>query len=249
MAIFQMKSILMIMAALFCSTVGKSAALPTDTITTADGGTLHITFFGHASLGFESEGKHIYNDPVAENGDYSTLPRADVILVGHEHGDHFDAAVIKQLSTSSTILVGSRAVVDALGKGEVLAHGEARSLSFVTIEAVAAYNTGADKQGFHPRSRGDNGYILTFGGTRVYVAGDSEPTPEMLALKDIDIAFLPVNQPYTMTEEQAARVVKVLRPKIFYPYHYGQVEAKTDLAKLGRLIADVPTEIRIRPLE
>jgi L-ascorbate metabolism protein UlaG (beta-lactamase superfamily) len=243
-----MKLIFAIMAALFCSTVAR-AALPSDTITTAEGGTLRITFLGHASLLFEYNGKQIYNDPVAENGDYAVLPKADLILVAHEHGDHFDRAVIEGLSTKQTVLIGSKNVIEAFGSGKALAHAQTISLPFVTVEAVAAYNTGADKQGFHPRARGDNGYILTFGGTRVYVAGDSEDTPEMLALQNIDIAFLPVNQPYTMTEEQAARVVKAMKPRIFYPYHYGQVAHKTDLARLATLTSDTPTEMRIRPLE
>jgi L-ascorbate metabolism protein UlaG (beta-lactamase superfamily) len=243
-----MKLTLLIMTALFCSTVGR-AVPPTDTITTADGDTLRIIFLGHASLLFEYDGKFIYNDPVAENADYSEFPDADVILVGHGHGDHLDRAVIERLSSPATVLIGNRAVIDAVDSGKALAHGETVSLPFVTVEAVPAYNTGADKQGFHPRSRGDNGYIMTFGGTRVYVAGDSEDTTEMLALKDIDIAFLPVNQPYTMTEEQAARVVKAMKPKIFYPYHYGQVEHITDLAKLQKLLADTEVEMRIRPLE
>jgi L-ascorbate metabolism protein UlaG (beta-lactamase superfamily) len=248
MEIFQMRPILVIMAALFCSTFAK-AALPSDTITTADGDALRITFFGHASIGFEYDGKRIYNDPVAENADFSSLPKADVILVGHEHGDHLDAAVIEQLSAPSTVLIGSDDVVKELGFGEGLAHGATKSLPFMSVEAVPAYNTGADKQGFHPRSRGDNGYILTFGGTRVYVAGDGEDTPEMLALQNIDIAFIPVNQPYTMTEEQAARAIKAIKPKIFYPYHYGQVDHTTDLKKLSTLIEGTGVEMRIRPLE
>jgi L-ascorbate metabolism protein UlaG (beta-lactamase superfamily) len=243
-----MKPIFVIMAALFCAEV--AAESPSfDIVKTAAGGELKITFLGHASLGFEYEGKYIYNDPVATNADYASLPDADLILVAHEHGDHFDRSVIEQLSGPQTVVIGSGNVIDALGSGETLDYGKARHLSFVTVEAVPAYNTSADRQGFHPRGRGDNGYILTFGGTSVYIAGDSEDTPEMLALKGIDIAFLPVNQPYTMTEEQAARVVRAIQPRIFYPYHYGQVEHRTDLDKLASLIRDLPTEMRIRPLE
>lgn len=240
---------LMIMAALFCSTVGKASKYPSDTIETRDGGKLKISFFAHSSLLFEYGGKRIYTDPVAGNADYASLPDADVILVTHEHYDHLDIPVIEQLSTPTTLVISNKSSIDQIGSGEALAHGEKKSLPFVTIEAVPAYNTTPDRQGFHPREREDNGYILTFGGTRVYVAGDSEDTPEMLAVKEIDIAFLPVNQPYTMTEEQAARAVRAIRPTIFYPYHYGQVEHKTDLGKLSGLLKGEEVEIRIRPLE
>ena len=119
---------------------------------------------------------------------------------------------------------------------------------YVKIEAVAAYNTTPGHLQFHPKDREDCGYVLTIGGTRIYVAGDTEPTPELKKLKNIDIAFLPVNQPYTMTVDQAVEAVKALRPAIFYPYHYGEVEEKTDLERLTQELDGV-TEVRIRPLE
>lgn len=237
------------MAALFCSTVGKAGRYPSDIIETRDGGKLKITFFAHASLLFEYEGKRVYIDPVQGHAEYDTLPKADVILVTHEHFDHFDAAAVELLSTPATLFISNRPTVALKGSGEAMAIGDVKSLPFMEIETVPAYNTSPDSQGFHPKERGDVGYILTFGGTRVYVSGDSEDTPEMLALKDIDIAFLPVNQPYTMTEEQAARAVKAIRPKIFYPYHYGQVDHKTDLAKLASLLEGTGVEMRIRPME
>ena len=231
--------------ALFC----KTCKYPQDTIETRDGGKLKITFFAHSSLMFEFGGKHIYTDPVRSNADYASLPEADVILVTHDHYDHFDIPVIEQLSTPTTLFIGNKSAADQLGAGGAMANGDRKSLPFMQVEAVAAYNTSPDRQGFHPRGGRDNGYILTFGGTRVYVAGDSEDTPEMLALTDIDIAFLPVNQPFTMTEEQAARAVKAIRPKIFYPYHYGQTEQRTDLKKLEKLLEGSDTEVRIRPME
>ena len=119
----------------------------------------------------------------------------------------------------------------------------------VLIEAVAAYNTTDGHTDFHPRTREDCGYVISIeNGPRIYIAGDTEPTEEMLALKDIDIAFLPVNQPYTMTVDQAVEAVKALKPKIFYPYHYGQVEEKTDLERLKSELANV-TDVRIFPME
>jgi L-ascorbate metabolism protein UlaG (beta-lactamase superfamily) len=258
----RVKKILMIMAAMFCGAAGASAAeYPSDVINTAYGGELKITFFGHGSIAFEYDGKHIYIDPVSDFADYASLPKADIILVGHEHGDHLDPKAIEALSKPETAVIGNGTAVESLGYGDVLEYG--RSIStypsdldpadwvfpIVNIEAVPAYNTSPEKLNFHPKDRKHNGYILTFGETRVYVAGDTEDTPEMMALKDIDIAFLPVNLPYTMTEEQAARAVKAIRPKIFYPYHYGGVEHRTDLAKLEKLLEGSGVEMRVRPLE
>lgn len=244
-----MKKLLIVMAALFCSTVGKAGKYPCDIIETRDGGKLKITFFAHSSMMMEYDGKVIYIDPVKDNADYASLPDADLILVTHEHYDHLDIPVVEQLSTPVTLFVGNKAAADQLGSGEAMANGDKKSLPFVQVEAVPAYNITPDRQGFHPPGGRDNGYILTFGGTRVYIAGDTEDTPEMMALKDIDVAFLPVNQPYTMTEEQAARAVKAIIPKIFYPYHYGQTEHKTDIAKLEKLLEGTGVEVRVRPME
>jgi L-ascorbate metabolism protein UlaG (beta-lactamase superfamily) len=257
-----MKQILTVMAALFCAQVGaKTPACPTDVIETAQGKDLKITFFGHGSIAFEYEGKYIYIDPVSDFADYSALPKADLILVGHEHGDHLDPKAIKALSTTSTFIIGNGTAIEALGRGTVLEHGQPAQIkmaSLVTgegpticelVEAVPAYNTSPEKQNFHPRARLHNGYILVFGGTRVYVAGDSEDTPEMMALEDIDIAFLPVNLPYTMTEEQAARAARAIAPEIFYPYHYGGTQHKTDLTRLAALLSGSGIEMRVRPLE
>ncbi len=249
-----MKLILTVIAALFCAQVGAQAP-SSDIIRTADGGDLKVSFFGHGSIAFEYAGKHIYIDPVSDYADYSRLPAADLILVTHEHGDHLDTKAIEALYKDGTTGFGNKTAVDASGyegyvSGDmIMAHGEVKKLPYVSIEAVPAYNTSPEKQNFHPASRLHNGYILTFGGTRVYVAGDSEDTPEMTALKNIDIAFLPVNLPYTMTEEQAARAVKAIKPRIFYPYHYGGTDHKTDLAKLAKLIEGSGVEMRIRPLE
>jgi L-ascorbate metabolism protein UlaG (beta-lactamase superfamily) len=238
------------MAALFCGAAcGEKTQYPTDTIKTADGKELCIMFFGHGSIAFEYEGKHIYIDPVSDFADYSSLPKADLILVGHEHGDHLDPAAIAALSTADTEILGNGTAIEGLGYGRVLAHGKIETQPNITVEAVPAYNTSPEKLNFHPQAAGHNGYILTFGGTMVYVAGDTEDTPEMLALQNIDIAFLPVNLPYTMDEEQAVRAVRALQPKIFYPYHYGQVEHKTDLAKLETLLEGSGVEVRIRPLD
>ncbi len=236
-------------------------AQKSDVVTTVDGKALTLNFFGHGSIGFEYEGKYVYVDPVGDFADYGALPKADLILVGHEHSDHLDPAAIAALRREGTVVVGNATAAEALGDGDdgciMLGYNDIRDMGYVTIEAVPAYNTSPAQLNFHPAQRKHNGYVLTFGGTRVYVAGDTEPTPEMLALRDIDIAFLPVNQPYTMTESQAAEAIRVLAHNrvdrtgtmVFYPYHYGQVEHKTDLALLARLLENSGVEMRVRPLE
>jgi L-ascorbate metabolism protein UlaG (beta-lactamase superfamily) len=245
------------MAAIFGAQACRQApAHPSDTITTRDGGELVITFFGHGSIAFEYGGRHVYIDPVGDYADYSALPKADLVLVGHEHGDHLDAKAIGSLRKEGTAGFGNRTAAEAWGSGEIMAHGDVRDLGWVTVEAFPAYNTSPEKQNFHPAARAHNGWILAFGGTRVYVAGDTEDTPEMMALgarrdegHGIDIAFLPVNLPYTMTEGQAARAVRAIGPRIFYPYHYGGTDHRTDLGRLARLIEGSGVEMRVRPLE
>ena len=223
---------------------------PTDTLTARDGTPFTITFFKHASLAVEVEGKHIYIDPVAGYAEYDRLPKADLVLVTHSHYDHLSTKAVDELRTPETTIVCDKTSAATLGTDcMVMEPGQAiQPRPYVRIEAVPAYNTTPGHTQFHPRDRKDNGYILTIGGTRIYIAGDSENTPEMKALRHIDIAFLPVNQPYTMTVDQAVDAVTAIRPGIFYPYHTGEVEEKTDLGLLRRELEGI-TEIRIRPME
>ncbi len=228
----------------------NAPAYPADTIPTRDGGSVTLTFFKHASLSIAVGDKIIYVDPVSDKADYARLPKADLILVTHSHYDHLDAAAVDTLSTPATDIVCDRTSAEAF---EMNCHtmrpgSVAKPRDYVKIEAVAAYNTTPGHLQFHPKDREDCGYLLTVGGTRIYIAGDTEPTPEMLALRDIDIALLPVNQPYTMTVDQAVQAVQAIRPAIFYPYHYGEVDEKTDIDRLVRELEGV-AEVRVRPME
>ena len=228
----------------------KASAYPADTIAARDGSPITFTFFKHASLSIETGGKYIYVDPVAQYADYARLPKADLVLITHSHYDHLDRAAVDALTDRNSLIVCDKTASEAF-EGDCIAMTPGMSAEprpYVRIDAVPAYNTSEGHLQFHPREREDCGYILTIGGTRIYIAGDTEPTPEMKSLKNIDIAFLPVNQPYTMTVDQAVEAVEALRPAIFYPYHYGEVDEKTDLERLERALKGV-AEVRIRPME
>ena len=233
--------------------IGCADGHPADTLTTPGGRTLRIIFFQHASLAMEVEGRTIYFDPVAEFADYAALPKADLILITHHHYDHLDLAAVRALAKPDTRIVCDPTSAAQLREAgidciEVRPAGELQPFGFLRIETVAAYNTSEGHLQFHPKEREDVGYLLEYDGLRIYVAGDGENTPEMKALERVDVALLPVNQPYTMTVDQAVDAVRALRPRIFYPYHYGQVEELTDLDRLQRELEGV-TEVRIRGME
>ena len=210
-------------------------------------GSLKITFLGHASLIFTLGEKTIYVDPVSQWADFSQFPKADVILLTHEHSDHLDLKALDLLRTDKTVLVGPEACAKEVKGIKVMRNGEAQTIQGISIEAAPAYNIvhmRSPGQPFHPKGSG-NGYVLTFGDKRVYVAGDTENIPEMAQLKNIDIAFLPMNLPYTMTPEMVADAARSFRPKILYPYHYGN----TDTARIVDLLkGDKEIEVRIRKL-
>jgi L-ascorbate metabolism protein UlaG (beta-lactamase superfamily) len=217
-----------------------------DVIPTAKGD-LEITFLGHGTLMMTFGGKTIHIDPYGDVADYGSLPKADLVLVTHEHFDHLDPQACRLILTPATTVVSSKACAPKLPGAIVLANGDKRTVLGLAIEAVPAYNIAhkrPDGSPFHPKGDG-NGYIVTFGDKRVYIAGDTENTPEMKALKDIDVAFLPMNLPYTMTPEQVADAAKAVRPKILYPYHYGD----TDPAKLVKLLqGEKSIDVRVRDL-
>ncbi|MEG1623098.1 MAG: MBL fold metallo-hydrolase [Alistipes sp.] len=231
-----------------CSS-SKTSPYPVDTFTAKDGTKFTFTFFKHASFAIETAGQYIYIDPVSKYADYATLPKADLILITHSHYDHLDSVAIQQLQKPTTKIFCDQISAESFDACTLMTPGATvQPWPNLQIEAVPAYNFTEGHTQFHPRERGDCGYILTLGKMRIYIAGDGENTEEMKALKDIDIAFLPVNQPYTMTVDQAIDAVKAMRPVIFYPYHYGEVDEKTDLNRLTDSLRDI-TEIRIRPME
>lgn len=222
---------------------------PTDEVQ-INGKSVKLTFFAHASIAIEYEGRVIYVDPVMGNAEYDKLPKADMILVTHSHYDHFDMAAIEALQRDDTRLLLDKTSAEGLSGDcyTMLPGGVAEPFEDIRVEAVAAYNTSEHQLQFHPKEREDCGYVITLGGTvRIYVSGDTEPTEVQAALKNIDIAFICVNQPYTMTPEQAVAAVKAVAPKIYYPYHYGQVDEPTDVEALAKMLEDV-TDVRIRPL-
>lgn len=194
-----------------------------DTIDTSEG-ELAIHPVEHASLVLALGDTVLYVDPVGAPDLYAGLPAATAVLITHEHGDHFDAELIAALAPEAPIIVNP-AVFDMLpealaANATALANGDAGTLAGIPVQAVPAYNITPERRNFHPQGR-DNGYILTFGDTRVLIAGDTEDTPELRGLSDIAVAFLPMNLPYTMAVEQAADAVNAFRPAIVYPYHYG----------------------------
>jgi L-ascorbate metabolism protein UlaG (beta-lactamase superfamily) len=218
----------------------------TDLISTP-AGNLSITFLGHGSLLMGIQGKNVYIDVFGEVADYSKLPKADFILLTHEHFDHLDPKALAAIRTDNTVVVCTEACKQQLQGGIVMHNGDKQILSGIPVEAVPAYNLVHKRPSgdpFHPKGSG-NGYILTIGGKRIYIAGDTENIPEMKSLKDIDIAFLPMNLPYTMTPEMVADAARAFHPRILYPYHYGD----TNLALLGELLAqEKAIEIRIRKM-
>jgi L-ascorbate metabolism protein UlaG (beta-lactamase superfamily) len=210
-------------------------------------GPLQITFIGHGTLMFTFGGKVIHVDPVSREADYAKMPKADLILITHEHGDHLDPQAIEQIRTEKTSIVLTEVCASKVGGGVVMKNGEVRNLQGLRIEAVPAYNLVHMRSPgvpFHPKGVG-NGYVITFGKKRVYLAGDTENVPEMKKLRNIDIAFLPMNLPYTMTPEMVADAAKAFKPKILYPYHYGE----TDTSRLVELLKGVDeVEVRIRKM-
>jgi L-ascorbate metabolism protein UlaG (beta-lactamase superfamily) len=226
---------------LACAAI-TATARETDTFETA-AGPVRTTPIHHASFLIEAAGKAIHVDPWSQ-GCYDGLPQADLILITDIHPDHLDPAQIAKLSKSGTVIIAPPAVAQTVTSAKVLRNGETTRWDGWTIEAIPMYNLKrgpAPGRFYHDKGRG-NGYVLTYGGKRFYIAGDTEGTPEMRALKNIDVAFVPMNLPYTMPPEEAADAVRAFHPAVVYPYHY----RGSDLTVFSRALAGSGIEVRIR---
>ena len=238
-------SLFAFVALVFLWSARQAVAQKSDTFTAPNGKQVVITHIKHASVQIEYDGKVFYVDPVIKlkpETDFYNSPKADFLLVTHEHSDHFDPVALTRLSKSGTaFFMNSRCYRD-MQKGVVMANGDSLQIGAdIKLWAVPAYNTTPDRVQYHPKNR-DNGYILELGGLRIYLAGDTEDIPEMAAVKNIDIAFLPCNQPYTMTVAQLVRAAKVIGPKVLFPYHFGE----TSVNQIVMQLAGSGIDVRIR---
>ena len=224
---------------------------PTMDLKGVDGKDIRLTLFKHASLAIEYDGLEIYVDPVTQIGeteiDYSSMPKADYILVTHEHYDHLDPKAIAELEKPSTEIILNPTSQKQLGKGIAMSNDQTMTLgNGIVLESVPAYNTTPGREKFHPKGNG-NGYILNLDGKRIYIAGDTEDIPEMSEIKDIDIAFLPVNQPYTMTIDQAEKAALTIKPRILVPYHFSDTPVEQLKQRLDAENSGI--NVRIYPME
>jgi L-ascorbate metabolism protein UlaG (beta-lactamase superfamily) len=227
-------------------TVNSQSNTAADNISTT-AGIVEMHFIGHGSLMFKLNSFVIYIDPVRSSGSYDNLPKADLILVTHEHGDHLDIKLVEDLKKDGTVLFCNTASASKVLWATEVKAGDKREVNNIIIEAVPAYNIVNERapgQPFHPKGSGV-GFVLTIGEKRFYIAGDTENTPEMKSLRNIDVAFLPMNLPYTMTPEMVADAAKSFKPAILYPYHFG--ETNTD--KIVELLKNTDISVRIRNLK
>ena len=221
----------------------RASSLPTDHFATAKGD-LAVTPLQHASVLFEWHGQTIYVDPTTQAVADAALPKADVVFITDIHPDHLDPPALERIRKPGMLVVGPPAVADKTHVDTVMKNGDTRNVGDLVATAVPMYNLKRGPQAgklYHDKGRGD-GYELDFGGTRVYVSGDTECTPEMKALEKIDVAFVCMNLPYTMPPSEAAECVAAFKPKVLFPYHY----RGSDLAELDRGLAGKGIEIRKR---
>lgn len=244
-----MKTAMLFLVLGFCgSGLANAAELFEKDVIKTTAGNLEITFIGHGSLMIKFGGKVIHVDPYSKLADYAKLPKADLVIITHEHQDHLDMAALQQVTTAKTVKVITEKCAEKVTGGIIMKNGDTRKVEGITVEAVPAYNIvhkRDNNQPFHPKGDG-NGYVLTFADKRLYVSGDTENIPEMKLLKQIDIAFLPMNLPYTMTPEMVADAATSFRPKVLYPCHYGETDT-TRLVSLLKENRDI--EVRIRRMK
>jgi L-ascorbate metabolism protein UlaG (beta-lactamase superfamily) len=229
-----------------CGSANSKSVDGGDSYQTPSGKTVVIEPIKHGSLRISFDGKEIEIDPVTDAikpvTDYSKKPKADFIFITHEHHDHLDKKAIEQLSKPGTEVIVNQRCHDLLGFGEVMRNGDSLDLgNGITVRAVPAYNTTPDHEKFHPKGR-DNGYVISLDGFTVYIGADTEDIPEMKELNGIDVAFLPCNQPYTMTPNQLRSAVEMIHPKVVYPYHLGD----TDRNQIEAALKDLDVEVKMQ---
>ncbi|EKD81464.1 MAG: hypothetical protein ACD_39C01795G0003 [uncultured bacterium] len=245
-----MKIFLVGLTVIFCAFGLCTFAAPifeSDVIVSANG-EIKLTFIGHGTLLIEYAGKVIHIDPWTKLADYKQLPKADLVLITHEHADHTDAAAVAEIKKEATQIIYTEACAQSLPGGTIVKNGDVLEAFGMVIQALPAYNILHKRDNgepFHPKGRG-NAYLLTIDGRRILIGGDTENIEELKALKEIDVAFLPMNLPYTMTPEMVADIALAMRPRILYPYHFGE----TDTGKLVELLKDQKEiEVRIRNMK
>jgi L-ascorbate metabolism protein UlaG (beta-lactamase superfamily) len=236
-----MRLILALTCLILAISVSARSETATQTFPTS-AGPVKITPIYHASTLIEAGGKTIYLDP-AKPANVAGHPKADLILITDIHPDHMDPSLIAAVSKAGTEILAAPAVVATVTAAKPIANGESKSWQGWNIEAVSAYNLKrgpASGKLYHDKGRG-NGYVLTYGGVRFYFSGDTEGIPEMRALKNIDVAFVCMNLPYTMPPEEAADAVKAFHPKVVIPYHYHG----SDLSVFQKKLEGTGIEVRL----
>ena len=218
-----------------------------DNIVTDDGDVV-VHPVNHASFVMSWNGKMIYNDPVGAATLYQGMPKADLLLISHDHSDHYSTSTISSVQGTNTVIIVPQYIYNLSSftsfrsKAVVLPNGASTNLMGLTIQAIPAYNS------YHPQANGYNGYVLTVGGKRIFMSGDTGNIAEMRALTNIDVAFVCMNMPYTMTVNEATNAVRAFHPKVVYPYHYrDQSGAVTNAASFKKLLGTGPgIEVRLR---
>ena len=228
------------------SVTAPLAPMVSGDVIATDNGDIVVQPINHATFAMSWNGQTIYVDPVGGADRFDGLPSPDLILITDVHGDHLDAETLEAIVTVDTLILAPAAVVKDLPEGmsaqsQTLANGEETSVFGLNIEGVPMYNLTEDRLKYHDKGRG-NGYVLTVGGKRIYISGDTEDIPEMRALENIDFAFICFNLPYTMTEAQAASAVIEFAPAVVYPYHFGE----SDVDMFAERVAESGGDIEVR---
>lgn len=214
--------------------------------------TFSISPISHATLVMELSGQTIYIDPVGGESTFSVQKDANIVLITDIHGDHFDPKTLKSVVKENTTTILPQAVKNQLeielpGKIIVLKNGDKLNLKGIIVEAIPMYNFPESEDAYHVKGRG-NGYIVESKDKRVYIAGDTGNIPEMSSLRDIDVAFVPMNLPYTMRVEDAAQAVVAFKPKVVHPYHYRGQDGFSDIEKFKKLVNEKDPNINVELL-